>query len=117
MHTLAIVVIALSAAIAAAPQELSQQVRSAYVSVDAPVVVLTNAVVIDGTGGPLREGQTIVIKDGVIATLGATGAVTPPDGARVIDLTGKTVLPGLVMVHEHLYYPVGPGVYGQLGES
>ena len=26
-------------------------------------------------------------------------------------------MPGLVMVHEHLYYPTGPGVYGQLGES
>ena len=30
----------------------------------------------------------------------------------MIDLTGKTVMPGLVMVHEHLYYPAGPGVYG-----
>jgi imidazolonepropionase-like amidohydrolase len=35
----------------------------------------------------------------------------------VIDLAGKSVMPGLVMVHEHLYYPTGPGVYGQLGES
>jgi imidazolonepropionase-like amidohydrolase len=114
---LAIVVVATSAIIAAAPQQLSEQVRSAYVSVDAPVVILTNARVIDGTGGPVREGQTIVIKDGLIAAVGAATTVTPPEGARVIDLTGKTVLPGLVMVHEHLYYPVGPGVYGQLGES
>jgi imidazolonepropionase-like amidohydrolase len=114
---LAMVMVAASALIAAAPQQLSPQVRSAYVSVDAPVVVLTNARVIDGTGGPLREGQTIVIKDGLIAAVGAATTVTPPEGARIIDLTGKTVLPGLVMVHEHLYYPVGPGVYGQLGES
>jgi imidazolonepropionase-like amidohydrolase len=113
----AIVMIAVSAVIAAAPQQLSEQVRSAYVSVDAPVVVLTNARVIDGTGGPLREGQAIVIKDGLIAAVGAATTFTPPEGARVIDLTGKTVLPGFVMVHEHLYYPVGPGVYGQLGES
>jgi imidazolonepropionase-like amidohydrolase len=35
----------------------------------------------------------------------------------VIDLAGKTVIPGLIMLHEHLYYPVGPGVYGQLGQS
>ena len=27
------------------------------------------------------------------------------------------MIPGLVMVHEHLYYPTGPGVYGQFGES
>jgi enamidase len=35
----------------------------------------------------------------------------------VIDLAGKSVMPGLVMLHEHLYYPVGPNVYGQLGAS
>jgi len=35
----------------------------------------------------------------------------------VVDLAGRTALPGFVMVHEHLYYPTGPGVYGQLGES
>jgi enamidase len=110
-------IVATSAAVPAAPQQLSQQVRTAYVSVEAPVIALTNARVIDGTGGPVREGQTIVIKNGTIAAVGASSAVTPPEGARVIDLAGKTVLPGLVMVHEHLYYPVGPGVYGQLGES
>ena len=116
---LVVVAVAASAVIAAAPQQpqLSQQVRSAYVSVDAPVIALTNARVIDGTGGPLREGQTIVIKDGSIAAVGPAGTVATPEGARVIDLAGKTVQPGLVMVHEHLYYPVGPGVYGQLGES
>ena len=106
-----------AAAVVAAPQQLSQQVRNGYVSVDAPVVALTNARVIDGTGGPVREGQTILIKDGVIAALGAAATVKPPEGARIIDLTGKSVLPGLVMVHEHLYYPVGQQVYGQLGES
>jgi len=109
--------VAASASLVAAPQQFSQQVRSAYVSVDAPLIALTNARVIDGTGGPVREGQTILIKDGLIAAVGPAGSITAPDGARVIDLTGKTVLPGLVMVHEHLYYPVGPGVYGQLGES
>ena len=40
-----------------------------------------------------------------------------PPARTTIDLTGKSVIPGLVMVHEHLYYPTGPGVYGQLGES
>jgi imidazolonepropionase-like amidohydrolase len=110
-------VLAASTIVATAPQQLSQQIRTAYVSVDAGVIALTNARVIDGTGGPPVEGRTIVIKDGQIAAVGSADAVTPPEGARVIDLAGKTVLPGLVMVHEHLYYPVGPGVYGQLGES
>jgi enamidase len=87
------------------------------VKVDAPVIALTNARVIDGTGGPVREGQTIVIKGQNIAELGDTARVTVPVGATVIDLTGKAVIPGLVMVHEHLYYPTGPQVYGQLGQS
>ena len=88
-----------------------------YVKVDAPIVALTNARVIDGTGAPAQEGQTLVIQNGDIAALGSAAAVAPPPGATVIDLTGKSVLPGLVMVHEHLYYPTGPQVYGQLGQS
>ena len=88
-----------------------------FVSVDAPVVALTNARVIDGTGAPARDGYTLVLRDGVIAAMGPTATTPPPAGARVIDLAGKSVMPGLVMVHEHLYYPTGPGVYGQLGQS
>jgi len=110
-------VLALSAAAVLAAQQLSPQVQTAYVKVDAPVIALTNARVIDGTGGPVRQAQTIVIRDGVIAAVGDAPGVTAPDGATIIDLAGKTVLPGFVMVHEHLYYPVGSGVYGQLGES
>jgi imidazolonepropionase-like amidohydrolase len=88
-----------------------------YVKVNAAVVALTNARVIDGTGSPAREGQTIVIRDGRIAEIGDAARVTAPPGATVLDLAGKSVIPGLVMVHEHLYYPTGPGVYGQLGQS
>ena len=88
-----------------------------FVSVDAPVVALTHARVIDGTGEPGREGYTLVLRDGLIAAMGPTASTPPPAGAHVIDLTGKSVLPGLVMLHEHLYYPTGPGVYGQLGQS
>jgi len=90
---------------------------SAYVTVDAPVVALVNARVIDGTGAPPREGQTLVLRDGRIAAMGDASRVRPPAGATLVDLAGKTVMPGLVMLHEHLYYPVGPGVYGQLGQS
>src|SRR4029077_18658895 len=45
------------------------------------------------------------------------GNVSVPAGATVVDLAGRSVMPGLVMLHENLYYPVGPGVYGQLGTS
>ena len=95
---------------------LSAAVR-AYIKVDAPIVALTHVRVIDGTGAAAREDHTLIIRDGNIAAMGPAATTPAPDGATIIDLTGKSVIPGLVMVHEHLYYPNGPGVYGQLGES
>ena len=88
---------------------LSAGVR-AYVAVDSPIVALTHARVIDGTGAPASDDQTLVIRDGRITALGASGSIAVPAGAKVIDLSGKSVIPGLVMVHEHLFYPTGPGV-------
>ncbi len=96
--------------------QFSDSVRG-FIKVEAPAVALTNVRVIDGTGAPARAGQTIVIKAGSIAEIGETASVHPPDGSTILDLAGRTVMPGLVMVHEHLYYPTAQGVYGQLGES
>jgi enamidase len=100
----------------AQPPQLSNAVRE-FIKIEAPVVALTHVRVVDGTGAAPRENQTIVVRGGDIAAMGDTDAVKPPDGASVLDLTGRTIIPGLVMVHEHLYYPTGPGVYGQLGHS
>jgi len=90
-----------------------------FIKVNAPVVALTHVRVIDGTGAPARADQTVVIKDGAIAAVGPSASTPPPDGATVIDGTGKSVMPGIVMVHEHLYYPTGanPGIYGTFGVS
>jgi imidazolonepropionase-like amidohydrolase len=88
-----------------------------FVSVDAPIIALTHVRVIDGTGATPKLDQTVVIRDGNIAAIGPSASTTPPAGATVVDLTGKSLIPGLVMVHEHLYYPTGPQVYGQLGQS
>src|SRR6266513_1184024 len=95
---------------------LSTAVR-AFVAVDTPIDALTHVRVIDGTGAPAREDQTFIIRDGRIVALGGSRSVSVPGGAQVIDITGKTVMPGLVMVHEHLFYPTGPGVYANLAES
>src|SRR5258705_11116899 len=83
-----------------------------YIAVDTPVVALTHVRVIDGTGAAPKEDQTLIIRDGNIALVGAARSTKLPDGAQVMDLTGKSIIPGLVMMHEHLYYPTGPGVYG-----
>ena len=108
-------VIGLTALAAAQSPQFAQGVRD-YIKVDAPVVAITNVRVVDGTGAPAREAQTVVIRDGNIAALGDAAAAVPP-GATTIDGTGKTIVPGLVMLHEHLYYPTGPQIYGQLGQS
>lgn len=91
--------------------------RAAFVKIDAPVIVLAHVRVVDGTGAPARDNQAIVIRDGSIAAVGNAASIQVPAGATAIDLTGRTVIPGLVMMHEHLYYTTGPGVYGQLGIS
>lgn len=86
--------------------QLSAAVRS-FVAHDEPTIALVGVRLIDGTGSPPREGQTIVVQDGRISAVGATASTHVPQGAKVLDLKGVTVLPGLVMVHEHLYYPLG----------
>ena len=83
---------------------LAAQPTDPFIAVRAPVVVLTHARVIDGHGHAPLENQTLILRDGKIATCGPDGSVSIPDGAEQRDLTGKTVLPGLVMAHEHLYY-------------
>jgi len=75
-----------------------------YVTVNEPVVALTNARVIDGTGAPVKDGQTIVIRGEKIAAVGPAASVTVPAGARTIDLAGKTVIPGIIGLHDHMYY-------------
>ncbi len=97
-------------------QVAGNQNRS-FVKVDADVVAITHVRVIDGTGAPARADQTLILRDGNIAAMGPAASTAVPEGATVIDGAGKSVMPGFVMLHEHLYYPTGPGVYGQLGAS
>jgi enamidase len=101
----------------AAAQTPNPSARANFVKIDAPVIALTHARVIDGTGAPARENQTLIIRDGNIAAVGEASSIQLPAGATIIDLSGRSVIPGLVMMHEHLYYTTGPGVYGQLGTS
>ena len=89
----------------------------AFVAYKAPMLALTGATVIDGTGAAPRGGMTLLIKDGRIAALGPDGSVTLPKGAQQLALAGKTVLPGYVMLHEHLFYPTGALSYANMPYS
>ena len=82
-----------------------------FVRVDSPVIALEHVRVIDGTGAAARADQTIVISGGKIVAMGAAGSVQIPDGANRMDFTGYSALPGLVGMHDHLFYPAGGGLY------
>jgi imidazolonepropionase-like amidohydrolase len=74
----------------------------------APVVALTHARVIDGTGVPGRDEQTVIIEGGRITAIGDTARVKIPAGASTLDLAGRTLMPGLVGMHDHLFYQMEP---------
>ncbi|HEX6534154.1 MAG TPA: amidohydrolase family protein [Gemmatimonadaceae bacterium] len=117
LATAACIAGAVCAASAAAQRPTLSRNVLQYVTVDTPLVALVHVRVIDGTGAPARENQTLVVRDGRIAALGDARSIQVPVGARVLDLAGKSVIPGLVMMHEHLYYPTTRGHYANLAES
>jgi imidazolonepropionase-like amidohydrolase len=102
---------------------LSETAKS-FVTVDAPVVALTHVRVIDGTGAAPADDQTVLLENGKIREIGSSIAI--PQGAKVLDLTGRSVIPGLVGMHDHLFYPAAsgkgpipgaPALYGEMGFS
>lgn len=70
-------------------------------TVSTSALAITGATVIDGTGAPPEPGTTILIRHGRIAAMGAAGEVPVPEGAEVIDASGKYVIPGLADMHVH----------------
>lgn len=100
----------------AAGQTLSPELRN-FVKTDAPVIALTHVRVIDGTGTAPREDQTIVLSRGKIESVSDASSANLPKDAQVLDLHGYSVIPGLVGMHDHLFYPVGPGSFGDMAYS
>ena len=81
-----------------------------FVKVEAPALALEHVRVIDGTGAPPREDQTLFIVGGKLAA-------QVPAGAQRLDLSGRTVMPGLVGMHDHLFYPMGGAIFGEMAYS
>ncbi|HEY8321530.1 MAG TPA: hypothetical protein VIG46_07085, partial [Candidatus Baltobacteraceae bacterium] len=90
------------------PNTLQAPPPSAVIDYADPVVAFVHVRVIDGTGAAARENRTVVASHGKIVAEGADG-IAIPAGAKIIDGTGKSLLPGIVGTHDHLYYDtVGP---------
>src|SRR5216684_1826008 len=96
-------------------QTISSDVRQ-FVKAEAPVIVLTHIRVIDGTDAPARENQTVIIAKGRIDSVG-DATLSIPAGAKVMDLHGDSVIPGLVGMHDHMFYPMGNVIFGEMGFS
>src|ERR1700677_968600 len=92
------------------PTTLSPAVTR-YVKVPAAEwIILKNVRVIDGTGAPAIEKTDIVLHEGKIASMDAVASDAQYPGATVLDLTGRTVFPGLVGMHDHMYNIARPNL-------
>jgi imidazolonepropionase-like amidohydrolase len=81
-----------------------------FVRIDAPQLYLTHVRIIDGTGAPAVEDQNIVIENGKIKAITKGGEIAATNGMAVLDLHGYTVMPGIVGMHDHLYYIARPNL-------
>ena len=93
--------------------------RQQFIRVEAPLIALAHVRVIDGTGAAPRDDQTIVIADGKIQSIAPSTTANVPPNTQILDLKGYTVLPGLVGMHDHMFFPQGgsPPMYSNMGSS
>ena len=117
MAALALMAIAAATLRAQRPEAGSAAAGYAVVNANADVAALTGVTLIDGTGTPARHGHTVVINGNRIAAVGPDGEVDIPDGAAVMDLSGHTVMPGMIGLHNHLFYTAAGGRSAQLTYS
>jgi imidazolonepropionase-like amidohydrolase len=82
---------------------LSAAVRK-YVRAGTPRIVLEHVEVIDGTGAAPLADRNITIEDGTIVSISNGAAAPPRDGTTILDLSGYSVIPGIVGMHDHLWY-------------
>jgi imidazolonepropionase-like amidohydrolase len=75
-----------------------------YIRVNSSVVAITHVRVIDGTGAPPSENMNVILSNGKIQALGSAATTPVPLGAEILDGAGYSLIPGLVGMHDHLFY-------------
>ncbi len=99
---LSIILACLFAATAFSQIKFSNETKK-YIEYNALVIVFINALLIDGKGNAAKPHQTIIISNGKFGWVGDDAKAINPKDANIIDLNGKAIMPGLVMLHEHMY--------------
>ena len=99
---------AASAPVLAPPATLGPDVQP-FVHIPAGRIAITHLRIIDGTGAAPVEDATLLIDGAKIGAVLPAGSA-PPASYRVIDGTGETAMPGLVGMHNHLYYLQRPNL-------
>ena len=79
---------------------LAAAFASAAAAAASPLAI-THVTVIDTTGAPPKSDMTVIVKDQRIVDLGRSDAVRAPAGARLVDGSGKYLIPGLWDMHVH----------------
>jgi len=91
--------------------EYAPSVRE-FIAVDAPMVVIEGVRLVDGTGGAAREGMRVTLAgERILSVEPAAGPLPANEALEVVDGSGRTLLPGWVMLHEHMFYPAGQTRY------
>ena len=72
-----------------------------FISIDSPRIALSNVKIIDGTGNPSRNSQTVLIENGIIVDIGDSKDIEITNGFHEMDLSGRTIIPGIIGMHNN----------------
>ncbi|HXD79027.1 MAG TPA: amidohydrolase family protein [Puia sp.] len=85
-----------------------------FIDYDTAVITFIHCKLADVKHLSVLEDQTVIVRNGRIAAVGDSKELSAPAGSTVIDLTGKSLLPGFVLLHEHMYYAAYPPDFSYL---
>jgi hypothetical protein len=89
--------------------KLSQSVLK-YVKFSSDTLALTNVTFFDGKGNFAKDNQTLIVINGYFQSIGLSSEIDIPKNATILNLKGKSIIPGIVGVHNHLHIPRFPFV-------
>lgn len=81
-----------------------------YIKYLADLIAFTNVTIVDGTGNSIKQNQTVIIDNGIFKEIDDKADIKIPRNAKTINLRGKTIIPGIVGMHNHLHIPRFPDV-------